>query len=98
MPKVLQTAVVTLPANPLVMYFANRKPAPKDNPFEDLTRRVVQLQVLELEGDRNFTHAIRRLDKAGTVVWDTKHLSAAEARWAAEWEYNLQATDWKAPS
>lgn len=46
-------------------------------------------------GEEDQPQLLRRLDRDGKLVWQTRHPSLREAFWRAEWEYGVQQEEWK---
>ncbi|MCZ7647756.1 MAG: hypothetical protein M5U26_21275 [Planctomycetota bacterium] len=96
MSKVLRGADAKLPTPLKVVYFSKRKEPAKDGSwFEDVSKRVVRLEIEGPEGEPESPHLLVRRDAQGKLVWKTRHASLQEALWHAEWEYGLAEAAWK---
>ena len=64
--------------------------------FQELSGRVVKLQIEPVEGDAEGDQWLRRFDREGQPVWRTRHPSLQETFWYAEWEYGVKQDEWQA--
>jgi len=100
MSKPLFTASVEVPERPKALYFIRSgKATTGKEALTEVTHRVRRLAIVMAEegGNGDDEHYLRRLDSKWKVVWQTRHPSLQETFWHAEWEYDVQESDWDKP-
>ncbi len=100
--KILYSIDVTLDEHPRVKYFLDANGKPNANgqgngngSLVEVTGNVARLQILPDEAQNDGAHFLKRLDKNGQQVWQTRHPSLQETFWHAEWEYEVKEDEWK---
>ncbi len=95
---VLATTLMPI-KDPKVVFFVFKPGQPQvQKNLEEISGRVVQLQIEAAGKDPNGVHLLRRLDTAGQLVWVTEHPSLKETLWHAEFEYGIAESAWKKAS